>query len=101
MTPKHLSDNRPIIITDSELEELQDFLLSDTVPEGAMLLDSLDGFFTALVIGPVTVLPGRWLPLVWDMSGGGAEPKFESLEQAQRITNEDDEQCRHAAVRLC
>jgi len=85
MKKKHLSDKSPIIITDSELDELQDFLLSDAVPEGTMMLDMLDGFFTALIIGPVTVLPSAWLPLVWDMSGGGENPKFESLEQAQRI----------------
>ncbi len=73
------------IITDSELDELQDFLISDAVPEGGMLLDTLDGFLTALVIGPVTVSPSSWLPFVWDMSGGGEEPKFENLEQARRI----------------
>ena len=85
MTQNHLSDNSPIQISDSELDELQEFLLSDAVPEGTMMVDMLDGFFTALIIGPVTVLPSAWLPLVWDMSGGGEEPEFESQEQAQRI----------------
>lgn len=85
MTQNQLSDNGPIQISDSELDELQDFLMSDALPGGAMSLDTLDGFFTALVIGPVTVLPSAWLPLVWDMSGGGEEPEFESQEQAQRI----------------
>ncbi len=74
-----------IEITDHELDELQDFLLSDAVPERVMLLDTLGGFFTALVIGPGTVLPSTWLPFVWDMSGRKEEPKFETLEQAQRI----------------
>ena len=85
MTQNHLSDNSPIQISDSELDELQEFLLSDAVPEGTMMVDMLDGFFTSLIIGPVTVLPSAWLPLVWDMSGGGEEPEFESQEQAQRI----------------
>ncbi len=85
MTQKHLSDNSPIIISDSELDELQEFLLSDASPEGAMMLDTLDGFLTALIIGPVIVPPSAWLPLVWDMSGEGKEPKFETLEQDQRI----------------
>jgi len=85
MIQKDFSENTPIEITDSELDELQDFLLSDAAPEGAMLLDTLDGFFTALVIGPVTVLPSTWLPYIWDMSGSGEEPKFETDDQAQRI----------------
>ena len=46
----------------------------------------IDGFLTSLIIGPVTVLPSRWLPLVWDMSGEGKEPEFESVEQRQRLT---------------
>jgi len=85
MTQKHLSDNSPIIISDSELDELQEFLLSDASPEGAMMLDTLDGFLTALIIGPVIVPPSAWLPLVWDMSGEGKEPEFESPEQERRI----------------
>ncbi len=85
MTENYFSDNSLIEITDSELDDLQDFLLSYAVPKRAMLLDTLDGFFTALVIGPGTVLPSTWLPFVWDMSGRKEEPKFETLEQAQRI----------------
>ena len=42
MTHNHFSENGPIQISDSELDELQDFLLSDAVPEGAMSLDTLD-----------------------------------------------------------
>ncbi len=74
------------VITDSELEELDDFLFSDAVPEEVMSIDMIDGFLTSLIIGPVTVLPSRWLPLVWDMSGEGKEPEFESVEQRQRLT---------------
>jgi len=74
------------VIADSELEELDDFLFSDAVPEEVMSIDMIDGFLTSLIIGPVTVLPSRWLPLVWDMSGEGKEPEFESVEQRQRLT---------------
>ena len=41
MTEHDFSDESPGIITDSELNELQDFLDSDTVPEGSMILDTL------------------------------------------------------------
>ena len=36
----------------------------------------LEGFFTAIVIGPHTLMPMTWLPKVW----GGKVPKFKSLE---------------------
>jgi len=86
MTEHDFSDELPGIITDSELNELQDFLDSDTVPEGSMILDTLDGFLTALVIGPVSVPIKRWMPLVWDMLDGHKTPAFESLDQAKRMT---------------
>ncbi len=86
MIQNEFSDYSPLYITDSEREELQEFLLSDDLPEGTMTIDTLEGFFTALIISPVTTHPKAWFPLVWDMSGGGEAAKFESLEQAKRIT---------------
>jgi uncharacterized protein len=47
-----------------------------------MDLVTLDGFLTALVIGPRLVAPSVWLPVVW---GGTNEPVFESKDQAERI----------------
>jgi uncharacterized protein len=85
MTQNYFSEKSPIQITGSELDELQDFLLLDAVPEGAMTLDSLDGFFTALVIGPAIVPANIWFPYVWDMTGGGEQPNFENPEQADRM----------------
>src|SRR5450759_3002480 len=71
-------------LSDEELEELQQFLLSEAVSDEAMLLDTLDGYLTAIVIGPATILPSQWLPGVWGESGDDA-PEYESIEQAQRI----------------
>ncbi len=42
----------------------------------------LDGFLTALVVGPDLVPPSGWLPVVW---GGRQEPVFESAAQAQDV----------------
>ena len=86
MTRDYVSEMIQNLITDSELNELAAFLLSDAVPEQAMMLHMVDGFLTSVIIGPET-LPGTWLPLVWDMNGGGKVPKFESAEQAQRMTD--------------
>lgn len=33
--------------------------------QDAMNLEEMDGFFAALICGPVTVLPGAWLPEIW------------------------------------
>ena len=71
-------------LSDEELEELDQFLMSDAVSDEAMLLDTLDGYLTAIVIGPTTVLPSQWLPGIWGESEDDA-PEYESLEQAQRV----------------
>jgi uncharacterized protein len=71
-------------LSDEELEELDQFLLSEAVSDEAMLLDTLDGYLTAIVIGPATILPSQWLPGIWGASEDDA-PEYESIEQAQRI----------------
>jgi uncharacterized protein len=50
--------------------------------EQTMSLPKLDGFLTALIVGPEVVMPSEYLPVVW---GAGYEPEFESLEEAQEL----------------
>jgi uncharacterized protein len=71
-------------LTDAELDELDAFLLSDAVSEEAMLFEAVDGYLTAIVIGPELVPPGRWLAGIWGPTEEDA-PKFETMAQAQRI----------------
>jgi uncharacterized protein len=49
----------------AELDELDRFLSSDATAGETLDLAGLDGYLTALVIGPVTVMPSRWIPGVW------------------------------------
>lgn len=68
-------------ITDAELEELENFLLSEQVPEESMTLSELDGFLTALAVGPEIVPPSEWLPVVWQGEG----PVFETPQDVERV----------------
>lgn len=68
-------------ITDAEIEELENFLFSEKVPEECMTLSELDGFLTALAVGPELVPPSEWLPLVWQGEG----PVFESPQELERV----------------
>lgn len=70
-------------LTRAELDDLDNFLMSDAVPEESMDLISLDGFLTALAIGPEMVPPSEWLPLVW-YETGEEEMVWESNAQAQK-----------------
>lgn len=72
-------------LSDEELDELSAFLMSEDTSDETMMLDTLDGFLTAIVSVPVTLLPSQWLPRVWGPSPND-EPAFETIDQAMHIT---------------
>jgi uncharacterized protein len=71
-------------LDEQELIWLGGFLQSEQVGPDSLPLECLDGFFTALVIGPAEVPPSEYLPLVWGMPAG-EEPRFDSPEQASFV----------------
>ena len=80
------SPNTPL--TEDELATFDD-LLTNLPSDGAMTLDGMDGYLTALLVGPVplsTLNSADWLPAVW---GGDQEPApvpFRSNQQRKRST---------------
>ena len=86
---KNLSDP----LDDDELDRLDEFLLnrlddetSDAIAaadgdEGILNVAELDGFLTAIVSAPGTLVPSKWLPAMW----GVQEPVWETMEQFQEI----------------
>lgn len=76
-------------LSDDELELLDRFLLhriaddADTLnkDEGIYELSGLDGFFTAIVSGPVAIPPSQWLPALW----GDFEPKWPDGDEFEAI----------------
>lgn len=75
---------RMIHQSDDEIDDLDQFLMSDIVSDDTMMIDTLDGFLTAIAIGPTTVLPNEWLPAIWGPTPEDA-PDFQSMEQAQHV----------------
>jgi uncharacterized protein len=74
-----------MIVNDTDLERLDEFLASDDVPESAMDAATLEGFLTALAIGPRMAMPSAWLPWVWDFESGKQDVIFASTEQANEM----------------
>ena len=64
-----------------DLEALDEFLSSDAAPDDCMQISDLDGFLTAIAIGPGLIKPSQWLPVIWRSE----QCKFEDTEQAERI----------------
>ncbi len=71
---------------DKTLDELDQFLMSDIMSENTMTIEMLDGYLSAIAIGPVTIAPTEWLADVWGPSEDDA-PDFESYEQAEHVFN--------------
>jgi yecA family protein len=57
-------------LSHEEIRELDVFLMSDVTPDECMDVVTLDGFLSALAIGPELAPPSVWLPLIW----GGENP---------------------------
>ena len=72
-------------LTDTDVEELDQFLLNAEGIEESMDISTLDGFLTAIVCGPKTIMPSEWMRWVWDMENGEDAPEFKDQAQAQRI----------------
>lgn len=68
-------------LSEAEFDELDDFMYSVPMVTYCMDISSLDGFLTALVIGPEVVPESEWFPVIW----GGDTPKFRSKKQEKRI----------------
>ena len=76
-------------LDDDEIAWLEEFLLdridddADTEgrDEGILDISELDGFLTAVVSGPVTVLPSQWIPQVW----GDCEPVWEREQYVPKV----------------
>jgi uncharacterized protein len=69
-------------LTGEEMRWLSGLLSSRQMPPSAMSLEMLDGYLTALTIGPAVVSPATWLPAVWGMEDDPA-PTWDTPEQAE------------------
>lgn len=69
--------DRPL--SPKERQALWTYLGGTAAPAGGLGPEALDGFFTALVIGPETVMPSAYLPVVLGKS------EFTNEESARRI----------------
>ena len=51
-------------LTDAEFDELDQFLMSDATPGECMDISMMDGFISALPIGPNMMMPSQRLPVL-------------------------------------
>jgi len=71
-------------LSDTEMDELDSFLMSDATSNEVMMLDCLDGYLTAIASSPQMLKSSEWLPRVWGPIDEDT-PSFDSNAQADRI----------------
>ena len=69
-------------LTEAEYDRLE-ALLGHGLGEGAMNLEEMNGFFAALICGPVTVLPSMYLEEIW----GGEQAPFDTMAEVNEFLN--------------
>lgn len=69
-----------LALDDDELDWLAGFLACEQVPLSTMTLEELDGFLTALVVGPEPIMPSEYIPEIWGTPDGEG-PIFEDDQQ--------------------
>lgn len=72
-------------LSDQEIEELDLILTNQPDDIDSMSVSMLDGFLTAVVSGPNTILPSLWVPWVWDVEQGKNKPSFANERAAKRF----------------
>ena len=70
-------------LDDAQIDRLSDLLDQRAVPFKGFNLEALDGFLSALAVGPTTVPFAQWQPVVW----GGTPPRWS--DDAERVAVED------------
>lgn len=72
-------------LSDDELSTLQAFLDTPGLGDTSMDVAIMEGYFAALAVGPRTVMPSQWMPWIWDMDEGEAQPPFADADEANAL----------------
>jgi uncharacterized protein len=68
-----------------EFGKLESFLFSELMPEESFSsVEMVDGYMTALVVGPEVVSPDVWIPFIWNQEKQD-EPCFSSEDEGKMV----------------
>jgi uncharacterized protein len=82
-----MSPSDPLVkpLSSAEFEKLESFLTSDSTPEDCLFsIEMLDGYMTALIVGPEVIDHDRWISFIWDQEND-SEPSFSSDAEESEI----------------
>jgi yecA family protein len=68
-----------------ERESLALWLQEPAWPRGTMNIYALEGYLIALLVWPVAVQPGAWLPPIWNETGWKLRPPIDTAERYEEF----------------
>jgi uncharacterized protein len=81
----NLSDPLQKPLSVEEFGKLESFLFSELMPEESFSsIEIVDGYMTALVVGPEVVSSEVWIPFIWNQDKLD-EPRFSSEEEGKMV----------------
>jgi yecA family protein len=83
--PPNLSTVGPLLFTDHDFATLDAWLAEDGWPDEHMDIAMLEGYLVALLVWPIELAPGAWLPRIWGIRGWKVAAKIATPENYSRF----------------
>jgi hypothetical protein len=81
LLPPKLSEVGHQSFTSRERESLADLLCESTWPRDTLNIYGLEGYLTALLVWPVALHPGAWLPPIWNEESWRVRPPIDTAQR--------------------
>lgn len=78
--PPDLNTVGPLRFTDHDFATLDAWLAEDGWPDEHMDIAMLEGYLVALIVWPIELAPGAWLPRIWGIRGWKVAAKIATPE---------------------
>jgi yecA family protein len=83
--PPNLNTEGPLLFTDRDFATLDAWLAEDGWPDEHMDVAMLEGYLVALIVWPIELAPGAWLPRIWGIRGWKVAAKIATPENYSRF----------------
>jgi yecA family protein len=85
LLPPNFLTMEPVPFTAAEFASLAAWLAEDGWPDERMDVATLEGYLVALLVWPIELPAGAWLPSIWGVRGWKVAAKIETTERYDRF----------------
>lgn len=85
LLPPKLSEFGHQLFTSREQDSLAHWLREPTWPRDTLNIYALEGYLTALLVWPVALQPGAWLPPIWNEAGWRVRPPIDTVHRYEEF----------------